>query len=73
VSRTPGQEQLDRIAGRVVQQDLRPSRASQDLIAEMHTRTAKSRHLGLEVIDDEVNTVPAARNRPASVVVRRSL
>src|SRR5437763_76209 len=54
-----GLEQLDRVAGGVLEQDLLPAGTGHDVVAEVHARVAESLDLGSDVIDNEVDAVPS--------------
>src|SRR5262245_54681249 len=54
-------EELDRVPGRVVDEYLLAAGAGDDIVAEAETRCAEPLHLGLDVVDDEVDAVPATR------------
>src|SRR4051812_16651125 len=53
-------EEFDRVAGRVVQHDLGTAGSGDDVAAEGESGGAEPGHLGAEVGDDEMDTVPAA-------------
>ena len=56
-------EQLDRVARRVVEHELLPTRPADDVATEVDTGCTQALRLGGDVRDDEVDAVPAARNR----------
>src|SRR6476661_7732297 len=56
-------EQLDDVPGRVEQQDLLAARTFDDVVAELRPRVAQPRDLGDDVVDVEVDAVPATRTR----------
>ena len=56
-------EQFDRVAGGVFQEDLLTARAGDDVVAERDAGGAQPGDLGGEVGHDEVDAVPAARDR----------
>src|SRR5262244_2183967 len=58
-SLTPRLEKLDRIARRVLQQDLRAAWSGDDVVAERHPGAAQSSDLARQVVDDEVDAIPA--------------
>src|SRR5213594_1975391 len=58
-SLAPRLKQFNRVPGRVVEQDLRAARSGHDVVAEMDPGGAESIYLGREVLNDEVDTVPA--------------
>src|SRR5215208_1042988 len=60
-------EKLDRVARRVVEDDLRPSRSGDDVAAERYAGTAQAIDLRLDVLDDQMDPVPAAGTRLAAV------
>ena len=62
-----GLEELDQIAGRVLDEDLRPAGAGDDVVAEAQARGAQAVVLGGEAHDDELDPVPAAGDRPAAI------
>src|SRR5215831_11620250 len=55
-----GFEQLNHVPGRVLDQDLLPARAGDDLVAEAHPFGAQPDNLAADVRHDEVDPVPAA-------------
>src|SRR2546428_6252338 len=71
-SASGGLKELDRISRRIVEEDLLPAGSGDDLAAESHARRAKAHDLGLDVVDDEVDAVPAARAGPRAVRHRTS-
>src|SRR5690242_5763066 len=60
-------EELDGVAGGIVEQDLSAAGAGHDLVSEGNAFAAQAVDLCLDVVDDEVDAVPAARNRCAAV------
>jgi hypothetical protein len=56
-------KQLDQIAGRIDQQDLRAAGPGHDIVAELHADGAQPRHLAGKIVHDQVNAIPAARGR----------
>src|SRR2546428_2187819 len=62
-----GLEELDRVSGRVVEQDLRAAGSLDDIVAEAEPGGAQPGDLGLDVVDDQVDAVPAAGAGPAAV------
>ena len=62
-------EQLDRVAGRVVQDDLPSARAGDHVAAEGHAGGAQPGDLGVDVVDQQVDAVPAAGSgrRPSGI------
>jgi hypothetical protein len=60
-------EQLNEIAGRVYQQDLRSSGSGHDIVSELHAGGTQSRHFRGKIVDDEVNAIPAAGSWPIAV------
>ena len=60
-------KQLDEIAGRIHQQDLRSTRTGHDVITEAHTGSAKPRDLGRKIIDNEMNAVPSPGRRTLAI------
>src|SRR5262245_18769572 len=54
-------EQLDRVAGRVVEHDLHAARTGDDVAPEPDAGASHPLHLGGDVADDQVDPVPAAR------------
>src|SRR5262245_56512698 len=68
----PGLEELDRVAGGVVEHDLPAAGAADDLVPERDSFTGQAFDLGLDVVDDQVDPVPAAGPRLASVRHRPS-
>jgi hypothetical protein len=60
-------EQLNGVARGVVENDLRATRSSDDIIAELESRATKAFELSGKVLDLYVNTIPSPRNRLATV------
>src|SRR4051794_23061461 len=60
LSAASGLEQLDRVAGGVLQEDLLPAGAADDVVAEGEACGAQPLDLGRDVLDDQVDAVPAA-------------
>src|SRR4029077_14866935 len=60
-------EQLDRIARWVLEQDLRAAGPLDDLVAEPNAGSSQPLDLRVDVVDEEVNSIPAARLRPATI------
>lgn len=58
--RDQGLEQLDRVAGRVFDQDLLAANPGHDLVAEMRSGAAQPLHQRIQVIDLQREAVPAA-------------
>src|SRR5438034_9197349 len=58
VSTSSWLEQLDRVARRVLEQDLFATWSSDDVIAEGHAGGAQSGDLGADVFDEQVNAIP---------------
>src|SRR3954454_5496921 len=56
-----GLEELDRVTGGVFEQDLLPTRSTDDVVAEPHAHRTQPLDLGCNVVHDEVDAVPAAR------------
>ena len=56
-------EQLDRIAGRILEEDLGPAGAPHDVVSEPQAGGPQALHFGDEVVHDELDPVPAARHR----------
>src|SRR5918996_1614056 len=65
--RTRRLEELDRVAGGIFEQDLLPSRAGDDVVAEVHPFGSETLDLGRDVVHHELESVPAARLRLAAV------
>jgi hypothetical protein len=57
-------EQLDDVARGVLEKDLGAAGSGEDVVAEGEPITAEARDLGLDVVDDEVDAVPAAGAGP---------
>jgi hypothetical protein len=53
-------EQLDDVAGGVLEQDLLAAGPGEDLVPERHTRGPEAVDLGRDVVDDQVDAVPHA-------------
>src|SRR5439155_26212184 len=62
-----GLEQLDDVAGGVFEQDLQSAGAGYDLIAKFRPGRLEPLDLACEVLDDELNAVPAAGTRASAV------
>src|SRR3954454_17283996 len=62
-----GLEELDRVPGGGVEQDLLAARAGDDVVAKAQAGRAQSRDVGREVLDDEMNAVPATGPGRAAV------
>ena len=60
-------EQFDRIAGRVVEQDLRAAHSGHDVVAEHRPRRTQAPDFGRQIRDLDLDAVPAAGLRPAAV------
>jgi hypothetical protein len=60
-------EQLDGIASRVIQQDLPATKPAHDVVAEPRSRLAQAVDLAVEIIDLQLDPVPAARLGPATI------
>src|SRR5918995_2574391 len=60
-------EQLDWIAGGVLEQDLLATRPADDVVAERQTGGPQPLDVGRDVLDDEVDPVPASRPGRAPV------
>ena len=58
-SRGPWLEKLDRIARRVVDQDLRAARALDDVVAEREPGLTQALHFGRDVVDQQMDAIPA--------------
>jgi hypothetical protein len=54
-------EELDRVARGVVEQDLPAARAADDLVSELDVGGTEPFDLGVDVVHDKVDAVPAAR------------
>jgi Cupin domain len=52
-------KQLNEVAGRVFQQDLRAAGTGYDVVAELHFSRTQPRDLGGKIIDNQVNAIPA--------------
>src|SRR5215203_2086972 len=62
-----GLEELDRVARGVFEQDLPAAGAADDVVAERQAGGPQPLDLGRDVVDDEVDAVPASRLRGAAV------
>jgi hypothetical protein len=60
-------EQLNGVARGVVENDLRASGSSDDVIAELESSSSKAFDLSAKVFDVYVNTIPSPRNRLATI------
>src|SRR5215208_491304 len=65
--RAGGLEELDRVAGRILEQNLLAARTGDDVVAERQPGGAEPFDLGRDVLDDEVDAVPASRLRGAPI------
>ena len=63
----PWLKELDWIARRVVDQNLRAARAFHDVVSEAETGRPQTLHLGREIVDEQMDAVPAAGLRLSSV------
>ena len=61
-------EELDDVARWVLDQDLRAAGTLNDFVAEFHARGAQSSDLARDVIDDELESVPAAPLVPRRMI-----
>jgi hypothetical protein len=59
-------EDLDRVAGGVVDEDLSTARAADDIVAEAEAGGAEALDLGVDVVDDEVDVSRRWRAGPPS-------
>ena len=64
-SRSGWLKQLDRVAGRIVEQDLLPTRTGDHVIPEAHARPSQPSDLSIDVVDEQVNAIPPAWARAA--------
>src|SRR3954453_23446330 len=55
-----GLEQFDRVAGRILQQDLRAAVAAHDLVTELSAGGPEFRDHGRQILDFDPDAVPAA-------------
>src|SRR5262245_66669962 len=62
-----GLEELDDVAGGVLEQDLPAAGSCEDVVAEPGPRGAEAGDFGIDVVDDEVDAVPAAGSWPGAV------
>jgi hypothetical protein len=60
-------EELNHITGRVLEQDLQPSRSGHDVVAKPQARCPKTGYLGSEIVDDQLEAVPAAGVRSPAI------
>src|SRR5258708_5551091 len=60
-------EELDDVAGGVLEEDLLAARSREEVVAERSTGAPKSRDLGIDVVDDQVDAIPAARSRLGAI------
>src|SRR4051812_18812756 len=60
-------EKLDRVAGGIVDQYLLAARSADDVVAEAQAGGAQPLHLASDVLDDEMDPVPAPRRGCAAV------
>src|SRR3954463_9146225 len=68
---TRGLKEFDGVAGRIVQHDLRSARSTRDLVTKRDSGRAESVDLADQIVNDEVDSVPAA-GRGRSAVRHRS-
>jgi hypothetical protein len=62
-----GSNKLDGIAGRVVEEDLLAAEPGHDVVAKARPSFAQRRDLVFEIVDLELDAVPTARLRLASI------
>src|SRR5215831_16431078 len=62
-----GLEEFDDVAGGVLEQDLFAAWSFEDVVAEQSPGVAETGDLGIDVVDDEVDAVPAARRRLGAI------
>src|SRR3954447_18528300 len=62
-----GLEELDRVAGGVLEQDLPAARPADDVVAERQAGRPQPIDLGPDVLDDEMDAVPASRLRRSAI------
>src|SRR5262249_46964472 len=62
-----GLEQFDRIAGGVVENDLRAARTGDDVVAELESGVTEALDFSGEILHLNMNTVPAAGYRFATI------
>src|SRR5215471_9886482 len=62
-----GLEQFDRIAGGVVENDLRAARTGDDVVAELESRVTEALEFSGQILHLIMNTVPAAGYRFATI------
>src|SRR6185437_16086079 len=60
-------KELDDVARRIQEQNLLAAGPGDDVVAERRARRAQAGDFGVEVVDDQVNAVPAAGSRPGAV------
>jgi hypothetical protein len=61
-------EEFDDVAGGVLEQDLLTAWSFEDVVAEPCTGVAESGHFGIDVVDDEMDAVPAAGSRLGAIL-----
>jgi glucose-6-phosphate 1-dehydrogenase len=66
-----GLKQFDQIAGRVLQQDLRPAGAGYDIVAKLHACRTQPLNLHGQIAHNQMNAIPAAGTRLAAVGHRK--
>src|SRR5262245_42489163 len=62
-----GLEEFDHVAGGVLEQDLLAAGSCEDVVAEPSTRVAEAGDFDIDVVDDEVDSVPAAGYRLGAI------
>src|SRR5687767_15002641 len=65
-------EELDDVARRILDEDLRAARALDDVVSEAHARGAEARDLTSDVVDDDLKAIPSAGRRLSSIRHRMS-
>src|SRR5256884_6028736 len=60
-------EEFDRVARRILEQDLRAAGARHGIVPKPHAGGAEPCDLRGEISDDEMDAIPAARSRPPAV------
>jgi hypothetical protein len=55
-----GLEQLDHVAGWILEQDLLPAGPGHDVVAERGARIAQVCDVSVDIVDDEMDSIPAA-------------
>src|SRR5262245_44999235 len=67
IATSRGLEELNHVSGWIFEEDLRRAGTGHDVIAEADARALEPFDLACEVLDDELDAVPAPRTRTRSI------